>query len=107
MIKFFLLGAFLAISTAASAQHAPEKIQPALEKPKAQDVSTSYCLYEDKKYSEGAVKAVDGHVLVCMVRDSISVSFDEGTQASRELVWELGSSLRGKSSTKMPTNVSK
>ncbi|MBA5608514.1 DUF1496 domain-containing protein [Duganella sp. FT3S] len=107
MIKSLTLSALLLLSMSVGAQTVPLKSQPSAEKPKREYAPTSYCIYDDKKYSEGAVKAVDGQVLICMVRDGISVSFEEGVQAPRDLVWELGSSFRGKSRLKASSDVTK
>ena len=95
------------ISSMPGAQNAPAKDQPTAEKAKHEYAPTSYCLYDNKKYSEGAVKAVDGQMLICMVRDGISVSFEEGVRASRDLVWELGNSFRGKSKLKQSADVTR
>lgn len=107
MIKSLTASALLMLSMSVGAQTAPVRSQPSAEKPKKEYPPTSYCLYDDKKYSEGAVKSVDGQMLVCMVRDGISVSFEEGVQEPRDLVWELGSSFRGKSRLKASSDVTK
>lgn len=107
MIKILVATALLALSVSAGAQNTPAKDQPTAEKPKHEHALTSYCLYDDKKYSEGATKSVDGQVLICMVRDNVSVSFQEGVREPRDLVWELGSSFRGKSKLKQSADVTR
>jgi hypothetical protein len=107
MVRILVATALLALSLSAGAQNAPAKTQLAAEKPKRDYPPISYCLYDDKKYSEGAVKSVDGQVLICMVRDGISVSFEEGVREPRDLVWELGNSFRGKSKLRTSSDVTK
>jgi hypothetical protein len=107
MVRSLVATTLLALSVSAGAQNAPLKGQPAAEKPKREHAPTSYCLYDDKKYSEGAVKSVDSQVLICMVRDGITVSFEDGVEVPRELMWEIGSSFRGKSRLKASADVTK
>lgn len=107
MIKSLVASALLALSVSAGAQNAPTKDQPAAEKAKHEYAPTSYCLYDDKKSSEGAVKSVDGQILICVARDNVSVSFQEGVREPRDLVWELGSSFRGKSKLKQSADVTR
>lgn len=99
----------LFVSAAAGAQSIqPDAVNPAgVEKSKISKSDTRYCVYDDKKYTEGAVKSVDGQMLICMVRSGLSVSLEGGVREPRELVWELGSSLRGKTVLKTPASVFK
>ena len=53
----------------------------------------SFCVYDDKIFTEGAVKMVDKVMLICAVRDTISVSFEK---EPKELVWEAATSARGR-----------
>ena len=107
MVRILAATALLALSVSAGAQTTPTKTQPAAEKPKREYPPTSYCVYDDKKYSEGAVKSVDGQVLICMVKDGLSVSFEDGVREPRDLVWELGNSFRGKSKLKTSADVTR
>lgn len=106
MVRRLVATALLALSVCANAQNPSLNGQPAAQVPKRERAPTSYCMYDDKKYSEGAVKSVDGQVLICMARDGIAVSFEGGNEP-RELVWELGSSFRGKSRLKASADVTK
>ena len=57
--------------------------------------TTSFCSYENKNYSEGAVYNVGKITLVCVERDWGVQSIDwNGTKAARELLWEPITSKR-------------
>jgi hypothetical protein len=83
-------------SVSAQDQTSQRSGRPIVENMKREPLVPSYCLYEDKKYSEGAVKTVDGQVMICMQRDSMSISFDANGREERDLIWESGNSMRGK-----------
>ena len=89
MSKLILLAAL--ISPIALAQDAAPRSSsrvPVIENmPKP--VDERYCVYEDKKYSEGAIKTVDGRTMICMAREVFV------TGQPRELYWEYGDSARG------------
>lgn len=107
MVNKLVATALLGLCISAGAQTAPASAPPAVEQSKKEHPATSYCIYEDKKFSEGAVKSVDGQVLICMSRDGLSISQADGVQKPRDLVWELGSSFRGKSKLKQSAEVTR
>lgn len=92
MVKILAATASFALSMSARAQNAPIKNQPIVEKPKREYLATSYCFYDDKKYSEGVAKFVDSQVLICMVRHRISVSIEEEFESL--MIWYRHSATR-------------
>jgi hypothetical protein len=89
MFKLILLAAL--ISPIAFAQDAAPRSSsraPVIENMQ-NPVDELYCVYEDKKYSEGAIKTADGRTMICMAREVFVNS------QPRELYWEYGDSSRG------------
>jgi hypothetical protein len=89
MSKLILLAAL--ISPIAFAQDAAPRSSsraPVIENMQ-KPVDERYCVYEDKKYSEGAIKTVDGRTMICMAREVFV------NNQPRELYWEYGDSARG------------
>lgn len=62
---------------------------PVIENTSKPVLDEQFCVYEDKKYSEGSLKSADGRTMICMAKESF------GNNEPRELYWEFGSSLRG------------
>lgn len=93
MLKVLVLASSL-LAQAAVAQDAPlprESRAPTVENMKRPVAEPKYCVYEDKKYSEGAVKTVDGRTIICMAEDGVVFS----SQQQRDLQWVAGTSYRG------------
>ena len=94
MLKAVVLASSL-LAQAALAQDAPlprESRAPTVENVKRPVAEPKYCVYEDKKYSEGAIKTVDGRTIICMVEDGVVFS---SQQQQRDLQWVAGTSYRG------------
>jgi len=93
MLRVLVLASSLLIQ-AAIAQEAPlprESRTPTIENSKRPFTELKYCIYEDKKYSEGAIKTVDGRTIICMAEDGVVFS----SQQERDLEWVAGTSYRG------------
>lgn len=94
MIKYVLLVAF-AFSASANAQvgksvSADPIVTGKGDSPKA---NTEYCVYEDKKYTEGSVKRADGIAMICMRENSFTTI---GPSSVAPLIWEPATSARGR-----------
>ncbi|MFC6411183.1 DUF1496 domain-containing protein [Massilia varians] len=93
MSKLILLAALAA--PVAVAQEAPPRTTsraPLIENLPKQVDAPHYCIYEDKKYTEGAIKKVDGVTMICLAEDGIVFS---SQQQQRNLEWVYGDSFRG------------
>jgi hypothetical protein len=93
MLKALVLASSL-LTQAAVAQDAPlprESRVPTVENVKRPVAVPKYCVYEDKKYSEGAIKTVDGRTMICMAEDGVVFS----SQQERNLEWVSGDLYRG------------
>ncbi len=98
MVRLAFVAALI-VCTNASAQNAQPNAgrdPVVVENAKHEPLSSQFCLFDDKKYSEGAVMTSGSHALICMVKDRMVMTDSDGRRGSRELIWELGSSLRGK-----------
>jgi hypothetical protein len=93
MFKYAIVVA-IAVSASASAQVTqPDVIKPVTaEKAKTSQSDDQYCIYEDKKYTEGAVKKADGVLLVCL-REGFS-TYKPGSTATPPLVWQRNFAAR-------------
>lgn len=89
MTRVFLLAAFLAPVAFAQESVPPQSRQAVIEKMTPKVVELPFCIYEDKKYSEGAIKTADGRTMICMERSTFSAN------QPREFYWEYGDSPRG------------
>jgi hypothetical protein len=90
-----MLAAVALASTVAVAQTetTPARRAPVVQNVVKEPISTQYCVYEDKRYSEGAIKTFDGVKQICMERDSVMAKMDGEPQ---QLVWESANSFRGR-----------
>ena len=82
------------VAPLASAQDIPTPAQsraPTVENVKRPSIDPKFCVYEDKKYSEGAIKKVDGVTMICLAEDGVVFS----SQQQQDLEWVYGDSLRG------------
>lgn len=94
MIKYALIAA---IATSAGAHAQVAKIPTSAvtaEQAKSAGADSQYCTYEDKKYTEGAVKKADGVVMICMREESFTTM---GPSSAQLLIWEPATSARGRS----------
>lgn len=90
MKKLMLLAALVApIAFAQEAAPRPSSRAPVIENFKKQVEEPQYCVYEDKKYSEGAIKTADGRTMICMAQEVFT------NNEPKELYWEYGDSPRG------------
>lgn len=98
MLKYVLFAAIVASTTASAQDARPNVTKPATgEKVKATQTDEQYCVYEDKKYTEGAVKKADGVVMICMRESGFStVSYNGGPSTFQPLVWEPATSAKGR-----------
>lgn len=93
MSKLLILATLLSPLTVAFAQDTttpPAPRRAVVENMPKASTEAKYCIYEDKKYSEGAIKTADGRSMVCMAKEV----FIQGE--SKELYWEYAESPRGK-----------
>jgi len=92
--RLIIFAASLASAVAfAQTNTAPVRHTAVIENVSRGPAQTSFCMYDDKRYSEGAIKSLDGVMLICMLRDQVAATLDG---EPRELVWESASSFRGK-----------
>jgi len=93
-MKKSLVVCLLVLTNGVSAQTAKQSVENEPYKvaaPKRANV----CFFEDKMYTEGAVKKVDGQTMICMQKERLIVYSAEQNE-EQELVWELSTSSRGK-----------
>lgn len=93
MSKILLLAVLLApVAFAQDAVPQPHPHRTTVENVQKPVSDGRYCVYEDKKYSEGAIKTADGRTMICMQKEVFTQKDkDEGS----ELIWEYGGNGRG------------
>jgi len=98
MLKYALFAAIVVSATASAQDTQSNVIKPATaEKAKPTQTDAEYCVYEDKKYTEGAVKKADGVVMICMRESGFSTaSYNGGPSTFPPLVWEPATSAKGR-----------
>lgn len=98
MFKYVIFAAALLSASVSAQDTQPNVGKPSTaENAKIGQPDEQFCTYEDKKFTDGAVKKIDGIALVCMKDHGVTVvSYSGAARPAKPLVWEPVNSPRGR-----------
>jgi hypothetical protein len=88
-LMFAVLLSTFAIAFAQDATTPTQPRRPVVENTAKVAIDPKYCIYDDKKFSEGAIKTADGRSMICMQTQTFTLG------EPKELYWENAESARG------------